>query len=79
MAQLQQGFATAEWGSETKLQGNNLELRMSALGHKRTFHDVQPMSALAPTTDIGTRSRNVRFVPKADIGLLTRSSARTAG
>jgi hypothetical protein len=25
------------------------------------------MSALPPKADIGTRSRNVRFVPKADI------------
>ena len=27
------------------------------------------MSALPPKADIGTHSRNVRFVPKADIGL----------
>ena len=26
------------------------------------------MSALPPKADIGTQSRNVRFVPKADIG-----------
>ena len=26
-----------------------------------------PMSALPPKADIGTRSRNVRYVPKADI------------
>ena len=28
------------------------------------------MSALPPKADIGTQSRNVRFVPKADIALL---------
>ena len=27
------------------------------------------MSALPPKADIGTQSRNVRFVPKADIGI----------
>ena len=40
---------------------------MSALGQKRTSKDVQSMSALPPKADIGTQSRNVRFVPKADI------------
>jgi hypothetical protein len=40
---------------------------MSALGHKRTFREVETMSALPPKADIGTQSRNVRFVPKADI------------
>jgi hypothetical protein len=40
---------------------------MSALGQKRTFPNVRPMSALPPKADIGTQSWNVRFVPKADI------------
>ena len=40
---------------------------MSALGHKQTFECVCAMSALPPKADIGTQSRNVRFVPKADI------------
>src|SRR6516164_2928693 len=40
---------------------------MSALGQKRTSEDIQSMSALPPKADIGTHSRNVRFVPKADI------------
>src|SRR6516164_6240911 len=31
-------------------------------------HNWRAMSALPPTADIGTRSRYVRFVPKADIG-----------
>jgi hypothetical protein len=40
---------------------------MSALGQKRTFRLVPPMSALPPKADIGTQSRDLRFVPKADI------------
>src|SRR5215467_7158657 len=40
---------------------------MSALGQKRTSRQAQGMSALPPKADIGTRSWNVRFVPKADI------------
>jgi hypothetical protein len=39
---------------------------MSALGHKRTFHEVQTMSALPPEADIAECDRDVRFVPKAD-------------
>ena len=50
------------------LRGNNIQDRMSALGQKQTFRNVQLMSALPPKADIGTQSRNVRFVPKADIG-----------
>jgi len=34
------------------------------------------MSAIPPKADIGTQSRNVRFVPKADIGHLIRSVHR---
>ena len=40
---------------------------MSALGQKQTWADVRAMSALPPKADIETRSRDVRFVPKADI------------
>ena len=40
---------------------------MSALGQKQTSRHFQPMSALPPKADIGTRSRNVRFWHKADI------------
>jgi hypothetical protein len=47
---------------------------MSALGHKQTFTHVRLMSALPPKADIGTQSRDVRFVPKADI-----STAKLAG
>jgi len=39
---------------------------MSALGQKQTFGSVRLMSAVPPKTDIGTQSRDVRFVPKAD-------------
>src|SRR6516165_8860197 len=37
---------------------------MSALGQKRTSWLADGMSALPPKADIGTQSRNVRFVPK---------------
>ena len=50
---------------------------MSALGQKRTLHKVCVMSALPPKADIGTQSRDVRFVPKADIAptyLITSSA-----
>jgi len=37
------------------------------MSQERTFLGQAPMSALPPKADIGTRSGNVRFVPKADI------------
>jgi hypothetical protein len=40
---------------------------MSALGQKQTSGHVRVMSALPPKADIGTQSRNVRFVPLADL------------
>jgi len=40
---------------------------MSALGQKRTLQSMEPMSALPPKADIETQSRDVHFVPKADI------------
>jgi hypothetical protein len=40
--------------------------RMSALGHKQTLDDVQATSALPPKADMVRRSRDARFVPKAD-------------
>src|SRR6516225_3474895 len=40
-------------------------LLMSALGQKRTLAHLRLMSALPPKADIGTQSRNVRFVPIA--------------
>src|SRR6516162_3072708 len=42
---------------------------MSALGQKQTFRPFRPMSALPPKADVGTHSRDVCFVPKADISL----------
>ena len=50
---------------------------MSASGQKQTSAHVHAMSALPPKADIGTQSRNVRFVPKADIQeLLSAHSLR---
>jgi len=40
---------------------------MSALGQKRTSQGISGMSALPPIADIGTQSRDVRFVPKATL------------
>jgi len=40
---------------------------MSALGQKQTSAHARRMSALPPKADIGTQTRNVRFVPKADM------------
>jgi|SRR6516164_8838537 hypothetical protein len=51
------------------VHSSNPRLATSALGQKRTSEDIQSMSALPPKADIGTHSRNVRFVPKADISL----------
>src|SRR6516165_256907 len=39
---------------------------MSALGHKQTFREGRPMSALPPKADITKRRGDLRFVPKAD-------------
>ena len=44
---------------------------MSALGQKQTFSDLQPMSALPPKADMDQHGRDVRFVPKADIAMLS--------
>jgi len=41
---------------------------MSALGHKQTLRRVNQMPALTPKTDVVQHDRDVRFVPKADIG-----------
>ena len=49
------------------LHGSNLEPLMSALGQKQTIGPFIAMSALPPKADIGTQSRDVRFVPKADM------------
>jgi hypothetical protein len=49
------------------LHGSNPKPPMSALGQKQTLAHVRSMSASPPKADIGTHSRDVRFVPKADI------------
>ena len=43
---------------------------MSALGQKQTFAAQKIMSALPPKADMCAATRNVRFVPKADIANL---------
>src|SRR5262249_53386741 len=50
----------------------------SASGQKRTFEHVRAMSALPPIADIGTQSRDVRFVPIADIGPISHSITLSA-
>ena len=40
---------------------------MSALGQKQTFAVRQPMSALPPKAGMCGATRNVRFVPIADV------------
>ena len=54
----------AKWGSGVSLHSSNPGPLMSALGQNQT---LQRISALPPKADIGTQSRNVRFVPEADI------------
>jgi hypothetical protein len=44
-------------------------MAMSALGQKQTSGHVRVMSALPRKADIANAMRNVRFVPKADIGV----------
>ena len=46
---------------------NNWNVRF---GSKADIGKVRLMSALLPIADIGTQSRNVRFVPNADIAYL---------
>src|SRR6202007_2588592 len=48
------------------------------LGRKRTFHFSNAISAFPPKAGIRWRGRHVRFVPKADIGLLLLDRARQA-
>jgi hypothetical protein len=43
-------------------------VRMSALGHKQTFAVQNGMSALHPKADMCAATKDVRYVPKADIG-----------
>jgi hypothetical protein len=56
-------------GLRLLLHGKNPEPHMSALGQKQTSTSETVMSALPPKADIARRRLDVRFVPKADIGL----------
>jgi len=61
----------AKWGLGVRLHGSNPEPLMSALGQKRTFTRLQPMSALPPKADMTEQDRDVRFVPITEV--LSRS------
>jgi hypothetical protein len=55
---------------------------MSALGQKRTFKSSNAISALPPKADIPQHRLDVRFVQKADIGVvnsLNEKPGRHAG
>jgi hypothetical protein len=54
-------------GFEVPLTSGTIGGRMSALGHKRTFAVQNGMSALPPIADMSSATRDVRFVPIADI------------
>ena len=49
---------------------------MSALGQKQTFAAQKGMSALPPIADMCSATRYVRFVPIADIAVVTRVRLR---
>ena len=49
---------------------------MSALGHKRTFAAQNAMSALPPIADMCSATRDVRFVPIADIPAIHSITSR---
>jgi hypothetical protein len=57
------------------LHGSNPEPLMSALGQKRTLRCILVMSALPPKADMDQYGRDVRFVPKADILMITSTCA----
>ena len=46
------------------------------MGHKQISRDVRVTSALPPIADIRRMSRQVRYVPSADIGLHRQRPAR---
>jgi hypothetical protein len=61
------------------VQHSKIDGSTSALGQKRTLGWVRVMSALLPKADIEPRSRNVRFVPKADIDGYSITSLASEG
>jgi len=65
-------------GFGVKLHSSNPEPLMSALSQKRTLGHLRAMSALPPKADIGTRWRNVRYVPGTDIARVFRESLDAA-
>jgi len=52
------------------VHSSNPRLATSALGQKQTSAHVRVMSALPSKADIGTRPRDVRFVPKAEVAVI---------
>src|SRR6516164_8167150 len=70
MARLHRGLAIGEIGIlGLSLHGSNLEPLMSALGQKQKLKRLHSMSALPPKADMDHSGCDVRYVPKADIGL----------
>jgi hypothetical protein len=51
---------------------------MSALGHKRTCAAQKGMSALAPKADMCGATRDVRFVPEADMPVQRHTCLQTS-
>jgi hypothetical protein len=51
------------------VQHSKIGLPMSAMGQKQTLEHVRVMSALPPKADMDSAACDVRFVPKADIGV----------
>src|SRR5262249_2037645 len=65
-----------EWGPEVILRGSNPQERMSALGQKRTFTHLRPMSALPPKADIRYRDQFCEKHPVSVPQLIQTSAGR---
>jgi hypothetical protein len=52
---------------------------MSALGQKQTFAVQNGMSALHPKADMCAATKDVRYVPKADIASPLKNKKKAAG
>ena len=59
-------------------KGEKLGAMTAGLAQKWTSERLDPMSALPPKADIADATRNVRFVPKADIEVLDGTSGNLA-
>jgi hypothetical protein len=66
-------------GRNAAFERGTAGLPMSALGQKRTFSEVCAMSALPPIADIRGNPPDVRYVPKADIGIGSNPSQKSGG